>query len=78
MNNVLRHKTSYVKVEIAVFPADTKHAVILAPANAVAGVIEFRRRAIETVEHEERIRNLEERHPVKTNTETRLRRLEGA
>ena len=32
-------------------------------ANAVAGVIEFRRRAIETVEHEERIRKLEERHP---------------
>ena len=32
-------------------------------ANAVAGVIEFRRRAIETVEHEERIRKLEERRP---------------
>ena len=32
-------------------------------ANAVAGVIEFRRRAIETVEHEERIRKLEERYP---------------
>jgi hypothetical protein len=31
-------------------------------AGAVAGVIEFRRRAIETVEHEERIRKLEERH----------------
>jgi hypothetical protein len=30
-------------------------------ANAVAGVIEFRRRAIETVEHEERLRKLEER-----------------
>jgi Family of unknown function (DUF5681) len=32
-------------------------------ANAVAGVIEFRRRAIETVEHEERLRKLEERYP---------------
>ena len=32
-------------------------------ANAVAGVIEFRRRAIETVEHEERLRKLEERSP---------------
>jgi hypothetical protein len=32
-------------------------------ANAVAGVIEFRRRAIETVEHEERLRKLEERRP---------------
>jgi Family of unknown function (DUF5681) len=32
-------------------------------ANAVAGVIEFRRRAIETVEHEERLRKLEERNP---------------
>ena len=29
-------------------------------ANAVAGVIEFRRRAIETVEHEERLQKLEE------------------
>ena len=29
-------------------------------ANAVAGVIEAKRRAIETVEHEERIRKLEE------------------
>jgi hypothetical protein len=62
MNNVLRHKTSNVKVEIVAFPADTKYAVILHEANAVAGVIEFRRRAIETVEHEERIRKLEERH----------------
>ena len=32
-------------------------------ANAVAGVNEFRRRAIETVEHEERLRKLEERSP---------------
>jgi hypothetical protein len=30
-------------------------------ANAVAGVIELRRRAIETVEHEDRLRKLEER-----------------
>ena len=32
-------------------------------AGAVAGVIEAKRRAIETVEHEERIRKLEERRP---------------
>jgi hypothetical protein len=30
---------------------------------AVAGVIEAKRRAIETVEHEERLRKLEERNP---------------
>jgi len=29
MNNVLRHKTSNVKVEIAVFTADPKYAIIL-------------------------------------------------
>src|ERR1700730_10222968 len=32
-------------------------------AGAVAGVIEAKRRAIETVEHEERLRKLEERNP---------------
>ena len=32
-------------------------------AGAVAGVIEAKRRAIETVEHEERLRKLEERYP---------------
>jgi hypothetical protein len=32
-------------------------------AGAVAGVIEAKRRAIETVEHEERLRKLEERVP---------------
>jgi hypothetical protein len=31
MNNVLRQKTSNVKVEIAVFPADTKYTAILHP-----------------------------------------------
>ena len=58
----MRHKTSNVKVKIFAFPADTKYAVILHEANAVAGVIEFWRRAIKTVEHEEQIRKLEERH----------------
>jgi hypothetical protein len=29
MNNVLRHKISNVKVEIVVFPADTKYTVVL-------------------------------------------------
>ena len=32
-------------------------------AGAVAGVLEAKRRAIETVEHEERLRKLEERNP---------------
>ncbi len=32
-------------------------------ANAVAGVIEVKRRAIETIELEERLRKLEERMP---------------
>jgi len=32
-------------------------------AGAVAGVLEAKRRAIETVEHEERLRKLEERSP---------------
>ena len=32
-------------------------------ATSVAGVLEIKRRAIETVEHEERLRKLEERSP---------------
>jgi hypothetical protein len=47
-------------------------------AGAVAGVIEAKRRAIETVEHEERLQKLEEAalRPMRTQIASRLTRLE--